>query len=111
MKVSSVPAADGRKESTELVEKCPVVTLQLQPVRKGLSRTQRRRRQRKNRIKASPKVRDQPTVEWRGAVTTTAMKGPSGSAIVSEATPDLQEWRVWTGLGEGVLADLLPDLS
>jgi len=111
VEASLTPVTNGNEGSTKAVETCPVETLQMQPVRKGLSRTQRRRRQRNNRIKALPKVHRLPTVERRVSVTTTAMMVPSGSAVDPETTPDLQEWRVRTGLGEWVLADLLPDLS
>jgi len=111
VEASLTPVTSGSKGSIESVGVCPAVTLQMHPARKGLSRTQRRRRQREKRMKASSQVHDLTTIAQHKAVTATAVVGPSGSVIVSNATPELQEWRVRTDLGEGVLADLLPDLS
>jgi len=114
IQASSAFVAEGSEESSTLLEACSMVTLRIHPARgfqRGLSRTQRRRRQRERRVKASFKVNNSTTVAQHRVVTTPASVEFGRSTGVSNATPDLEEWHVRTDLGGMVVADLLPDLS
>jgi len=82
-------------------------------VRKGFSRTQRRRRQRERQVRASFKVNNSTTVEQHGTVTrlTTLEFGTPAGISNMTRTPDLEEWRVVrTDLRGMILSDVLPDL-
>jgi len=90
VEASLAPVTNGNKGSTEAVETCPAETSQMHLVRKGLSRTQRRRRLRMGQTKLSNDKNNQE----------------------KEAHPqDLREqYMVATKSEDVALRDVLPDL-
>jgi len=90
VEASLVPVPNGNEGSTEAVEKCPVETSQMQLVRKGISRTRRRRRLRMVKTKmsnAENKLEEKVRPHDSGGqyMVTTAL----GSVALREVLPDL----------------------
>jgi len=90
VEASLTPVTNGNEGSTKSVETCPVKTSQIQLVRKGLSRTRRRRRLRMGKTKMS-NVANKPEEEVR-------------------SRDSREQYTVMTELESVALREVLPDL-